>query len=64
MCEVCRQTPCHPRCPYAPEPRSVFICSGCNQRIYEGDDYYEILGEQFCEDCIRKARRIAEYDPY
>lgn len=64
MCEVCRHSPCDPRCPNAPEPRSVFICSGCGHDIYEGDDYWDIMGEQFCEKCIQNARGVAEYDPY
>ena len=63
MCEECRQSPCHPRCPNAPDPIAVFICSGCGHEIYEGDDYWDILGEQFCESCIDKARGVAEYEP-
>ena len=61
MCDVCLQAPCHPRCPNAPEPEevSVFVCSGCGGTIVDGQDYWEILGEQFCEDCIDKARQIA-----
>ena len=62
MCEECRQSPCHPRCPNAPEPRAIFVCSGCGQDIYEGEDYWDILGEQFCENCIDESRRVAEYD--
>ena len=62
MCEECRQSPCHPRCPNAPAPIAVFICSGCSRDIYEGDDYWDIMGEQFCERCIDKARGVAEYD--
>ena len=62
MCEECRRSPCHPRCPNAPDPIAVFICSGCGQEIYEGEDYWEFLGEQFCENCKDNARRVAEYD--
>jgi hypothetical protein len=25
----------------------------------DGEDYWEIMGEQFCERCIDKARQIA-----
>ncbi len=64
MCSECRQTPCHPRCPNAPEPKAVFVCSGCSHEIYEGDDYWDIMGEQFCEECIDKARGVAEYDDF
>lgn len=63
MCEQCLQTPCHPRCPNAPEPPVVFICSGCSEKIYEGDPYWDILGEQFCERCIDEAKEVATYDP-
>lgn len=64
MCEICLQSPCPPRCPNAPEPPCVFICSGCGDPILDGDDYWDILGEQFCEGCIDGARGVAEYDPY
>ena len=62
MCDVCLKTPCHPRCPNAKGPAEipVFVCSGCSREIMDGEDYWDILGEQFCEDCIDKARRIAE----
>lgn len=61
MCSECRMTPCHPRCPNAPDPveTPVFVCSGCPTEIMDGEDYFEILGEQFCEKCIDSARRIA-----
>lgn len=62
MCEICLHSPCLPRCPNAPEPPSVFICSGCGKPIYEGDDYYDILGEQFCEECVIRSCRVAEYE--
>lgn len=61
MCDVCRQFPCDPRCPNAPEPPSVFVCSGCGDNIYDGDDYYEVMGEQFCQNCIDDARKVAEF---
>lgn len=64
MCDMCRQSPCDPRCPNAPEPVSVFICSGCGESIYEGEDYWDVLGEQYCEKCIDDMRGVAEYDPY
>ena len=62
MCSECRQHPCHPRCPNAPDPVAVFICSGCSHEIYEGEDYWDIMGEQFCESCIEESRREAVYD--
>ena len=62
MCEICRKNPCHPRCPNAPDPIPVFICSECGQDIYEGVDYWDVLGEQYCEYCIDEAREIADHD--
>ncbi len=64
MCSVCHQIPCLPGCPNAPDPPSVYICSGCSKEIYEGDDYWDVMGEQFCEECIDGAKREAVYDPY
>ena len=63
MCDICLRTPCDPRCPNAPEPPSVFVCSGCGDNIYDGDFYWEIFGEQWCADCIEECKKVAEYDP-
>lgn len=63
-CDVCLQHPCHSRCPNAPEPPAVFVCSGCGHDIHEGEDYWNVMGEQFCERCIDDAKGVAEYDPY
>lgn len=64
FCEYCGQFPHAPRCPHAPDPPAVFVCSGCGHDIYDGEDYWDILGEQFCEDCITSTRKEAVYDPY
>ena len=37
----------------------VFICSGCNRPIYEGESVTHILGEQWCAQCINKATETA-----
>ena len=63
MCDVCLQHPCHPRCPNAPEPPEppyVTECLNCGEKIYDGDYYYDIDGEEWCEECIKECRRIAE----
>ena len=53
MCLVCRQHPCHPMCPNAPEPKPVMFCSECGEGIYSGDDYYDIGdGLGICKECI------------
>ena len=64
MCDICMKNPCDPRCPNAPEPPSVFICSGCGDFIYDGDDYVDLLGEQWCMECIDDCKKVAVYDPY
>ena len=64
MCDVCFKQPCDPRCPHAPEPPSVFVCSGCGDDIHDGDTYVELMGEQWCLDCIDSCKREAVYDPY
>lgn len=62
MCDVCLQSPCASRCPNAPEPDFVYICSGCGAKIYPGDSVWHIMGEQFCELCIDKAKKEAEWE--
>ena len=39
MCMECRQTPCHPRCPNAPEPKFKHTCSFCDEGILNGEQY-------------------------
>ena len=53
MCEICGQNPCHPRCPNAPEPKEVHICSECLEGIYPGDRFYESCGSYVCEECLK-----------
>ena len=45
--------PCHPRCPNAPEPKEVHICSECLEGIYPGDRFYESCGSYVCEECLK-----------
>lgn len=51
MCEICRQYPCHPRCPNAPEPPIFATCECCGDPIYEGDEYVDIGGDYYCTEC-------------
>lgn len=62
MCEICLTTPCHPRCPNAPSPRRVCWCIHCGKPIREGDDFYDVDGEPWCEDCMRDCHTVAEVD--
>ncbi len=59
MCDICLHSPCLSRCPNA-TPKVVFICSGCGVYIEEGQDYWDVLGEQFCERCINGMKSVAE----
>ena len=50
MCRVCRQEPCHPRCPNAEEV--PLECIDCGSEIEIGA-YVDIKGEEFiCENCL------------
>lgn len=65
MCEECRQNPCHPRCPNAPEPQPVYICDKCDEGIYDGETVYELDGRHYCEYCVDEAKFTAEApEPY
>lgn len=61
MCDECGRIPHHPRCPNAPDPEEipVFVCSGCGRDIVDGEDYWDIMDEQWCQECMDKARKIA-----
>lgn len=60
MCEVCRRYPCHSSCPNAPEPPVFGVCYRCGSDIYYGDEYYDILGNYYCKECIDWCRQFAE----
>ena len=61
MCDVCLSSPCQLRCPNAPDPPAVHICKGCCADIYEGEEYFEVLDETYCEDCVRHKTAETEY---
>ncbi len=52
MCAECRMTPCHPRCPNAPNPPAVTTCHRCGEDIVPGYEYARIDGLDYCEACI------------
>lgn len=37
----------------------IYICDLCGEAIYEGDVYYDINGEVWCEECIDSVKGIA-----
>ena len=62
MCEICRQFICPSACPNAPAPPVFSKCYGCGVDILDGDDYYDIDGDYYCEDCIDERRKTAEVE--
>ena len=60
MCDICWQSPCHPRCPNAPEPPVAHRCVFCGCEIYEGEGYYDLDGEPWCEVCVKQCHTYAE----
>lgn len=62
MCMECRQTPCHPRCPNAPEPEFFERCSECGAKLYVGDGCYKVDGAIYCEDCMQGFHHYVDAD--
>lgn len=50
MCEICRQAPCHSRCPNALEPRPLAYCSECGEGMFAGDKHFNGI----CEECLKE----------
>lgn len=59
MCDVCGRYICPSNCPNAADPPKFGECVACGAEINEGDDYYDINDELWCEDCIFEARKTA-----
>ena len=59
MCSVCGHYTCTAGCPEN-SASAVYICDSCSSEIYSGEDYYNLDGSIYCEDCIFEARREAE----
>lgn len=49
MCSVCRQDPCHSRCPNASDPEPLAKCKRCGEPMYAGARHYEGI----CEECLK-----------
>ena len=52
MCDVCVYTPCLSRCPNAPKPPVIEVCSGCMEDIVLGEDYYQSSDIIICSRCV------------
>ena len=62
MCELCKHFPCDFRCPNASEPLIAYYCDECGEPIYDGEIYYKIGEDFYCEECINGFKRVAEID--
>ena len=65
MCIGCvhRGGECSARCPWAyQEDAKVHECIHCGHDICEGDEYYDIDGEPWCEKCIYECLKYAELE--
>lgn len=52
MCSVCWHNPCDPRCPNAPDPPTVYTCKYCGEPIVAGDEYVELEGDYYHDECF------------
>lgn len=65
MCLICRNNPCHPRCPNYIFPKTTYYCSFCDNGIYEGEEYIENQdGEYRHYECFHGMRDLLEWLGY
>ena len=62
MCDFCGFSSCPGACPNAPEPPVFGRCHECGEKIYDGDEYYELGGHKYCEACVEGSYRTAEVE--
>lgn len=65
LCSICRQNPCHPRCPNHIPLKATHYCSICGDGIYEGEEYIENLdGEYRHYDCFHGIKDLLDWLGY
>ncbi len=52
MCIQCGMTPCHRGCSNAQDPPKVYHCKYCGEDIVEGEEYVELEGEHYHQECF------------
>ena len=57
MCAECRQIPCDPRCPNAPDPDPDYICDRCGEPVYDNLCYEMDNGGRECPNCNERRER-------
>lgn len=62
MCEICRQHPCHPRCPNYEPPKTSYYCSICDEGIYDWEEYVENDNYEYAHlECVDTVREFANF---
>lgn len=65
MCEICRQSPCDPRCPNYEPPMADYYCSACGEGIYEDEEYIRNDdGDRRHIDCFYNTKELLEWLGY
>ncbi len=52
ICEICLQSPCHPRCPNAKELEVKYTCIKCGYGIMEDEEYLASPDGPVCLECL------------
>ena len=52
MCAICMKSPCDSRSPNAPEPPAVYTCKSCGESIEVGEEYFELDGDHYHDNCF------------
>lgn len=65
ICDICRQTPCSPRCPNYVETNKLEACSICKDWIVKGDKYI-VNDDSMCAhlDCLENVTDLAKWLGY
>ena len=45
-----------------PQPVIVTECSNCGQDIFEGEEYYLVDGNKYCENCMEGFRKVGSLE--
>ena len=65
MCSICKQYPCHPRCPNYIPPKASHCCYICNEGIYDGEEYIENDDGEYAHwECVDYGRDLAKFLGY
>lgn len=65
MCEICKNYPCHPRCPDYKPPKTNHHCSICDEGIQNGEDYIvNDNGDYAHWECFRGTKHLADWLGY